>query len=149
MEITTRQADVYDAVDILRLLVAMHSESPIALPAIHGAKALSAINQAIAEGHVEVALQDGYIVGAIGGLAFSEWYSIENRMGDLFYYVAPECRASQAAVLLIKEFTNAADIRGLGVKVGTVTGEDLEKKDKFFNRLGFRRAGSHYILEVW
>lgn len=147
MEITTRRADTFDAVTILQLLIAMHSEATIKLSPIHESKSLARINEAISEGYVEVALQDGYIVGAIGGITYTDWWSIEPRAGDLFFYVAPECRASRAAVMLMKKFIEVSKITDLDIKVGTATGEDLERKDKFFKRLGFTRGGSHYIME--
>ena len=147
MEIKTRRADTFDAVAILQLLMAMHEESKLPLSSIHTAKALNAINQAISEGYVEVALQDDFIVGAIGGLLFTDWWSVEKRFGDLFFYIAPECRNSRAASMLMRDLIEWGRTRGHVLKLGTVTGEDLERKDKFFRRSGFTRVGCSYILE--
>ena len=147
MKITTRQATTFDAVTILQLLIAMHGEATTKYSAVHEAKSLSAINQAISEGYVEVALQGEYIIGCIGGLVFTDWWSVEQRFGDLFFYVAPECRKSRAAHLLIARFKEVAKEAGYPLKVGTADGKDLESKDKFFIRQGFTRGGSHYIME--
>lgn len=148
MEITTRQADAFDAVGILQLLMAMHDESPMTLSPVHPGKALNAINHAIDKGYVEVALQDHYIVGAIGGVSFQDWWSFEERFADLFFYVAPECRKSKAAAMLLRKFIDWATVaNGYRLKVGTVTGEDLDRKDKFFARFGFVRSGCSYIIE--
>ena len=148
MEIKTRQADTFDAVAILQLLMAMHDESRLPLSPVDPGKALNAINHAISKGYVEVALQDGYIVGAIGGMTFQDWGSAEERFADLFFYIAPECRKSNAAKMLLRKFIDyVVHKHGFKLKVGTVTGEDLERKDKFFGRMGFVRAGCAYILE--
>jgi hypothetical protein len=147
MEITTRQATAFDAVDILKLLIAMHSEAKVDYSPVHEAKSLAAINHAISDGYVEVALQDGYVVGTIGGMTFTDWWSTEQRLGDLFFYVAQECRKSRAAILLIEKFKEAAIRADMPLKVGTADGGDLERKDKFFLKRGFTRGGSHYIME--
>ena len=147
MEITTRRATTFDAVTILQLLVAMHDEAEAPLSSIHAPKALAAINEAIANGYVEVALQGDYIVGAIGSLVYCDWWSLDERVADLFFYVAPECRASKAAVLLLKKVIEVTGEAEATLKVGTATGEALDRKDEFFTRHGFVKGGSHYILE--
>lgn len=147
MQITTRQATTFDAVIILQLLIAMHDEAPVNFAPVHEAKSLAAINQAISEGYVEVALQGEYVVGVIGGLVFTDWWSIEKRFGDLFFYVAPECRKSRAAILLMRRFIEVAKDAEMVLKVGSATGENIDGKDRFFTRLGFTRCGSHYIME--
>lgn len=147
MNIETRQATSYDAVDILKLLGAMHEESPLRLSTIHPGKALSRINGAINDGYVEVATNDGYIVGAIGGVESQDWWSVARVLGDLFFYVAPECRKSNAAKLLMTAFVDAAKRAKVDeLKVGTAVGEDLERKEAWFLRMGFIKGGSHFVL---
>ena len=47
--------------------------------------------------------------------------------------------------MLVKNFVNFAKSVKMSVRLGHVFSGDIERKDKFFERLGFKKAGSVYV----
>ena len=96
---------------------------------------------------VLVAVEDGRIVGTIGGRQGLDWWSDEKYFGDLWFYVLKEARSSRTAISLVKRFVK--EIKNLSpdikIRLGHVFSGDCDRKDKFFERLGFKKAGSVFM----
>ena len=59
--------------------------------------------------------------------------------------VNPEKRNSLAAIKLVKNFIYSGNSAKLKIKLGHVFSGDIERKDKFFERLGLTKAGSLFV----
>ena len=72
------------------------------------------------------------------------WFSRDRGLFDLMFYVRPDARGSRLAVEMLDYGKRAADAHGLQLRIGTSLG-DPEKRDRFFARHGFGRAGGSYV----
>ena len=139
-----RLATVEDLSELYMMLQVMHSETIDGTSPIDSEKLTSAINNALHRGVVVVAEIDNKIVGSIGGMKTSDWWSSEIYLADLFFFVYNENRQSKIAVKLIKSFMEIGKKANMKMKLGHVYSGDGDRKDKFYERLGFVKAGSLY-----
>ena len=139
-----RLATVEDLSELYMMLQVMHSETIDGTSPIDSEKLTSAINNALHRGVVVVAEIDNKIVGSIGGVETSDWWSSEKYLADLFFFVYKEHRKSTIAVKLIKSFMEIGNEANMKMKLGHVYSGDGDRKDKFYERLGFVKAGSLY-----
>jgi len=139
-----RLATVEDISELYMMLQVMHSETIDGTSPIDSEKLTSAINNALHRGVVVVAEIDNKIVGSIGGMETSDWWSSEKNLADLFFFVYKEHRKSTIAVKLIKSFMEIGKKTNMKMKLGHVYSGDGDRKDKFYERLGFVKAGSLY-----
>jgi len=139
-----RLATVEDISELYMMLQVMHSETIDGTSPIDSEKLTSAINNALHRGVVVVAEIDNKIVGSIGGIETSDWWSSEKYLADLFFFVYKENRKSTIAVKLIKSFMEIGKKANMKMKLGHVYSGDGDRKDKFYERLGFVKAGSLY-----
>jgi len=139
-----RLATVEDLSELYMMLQVMHSETIDGTSPIDSEKLTSAINNALHRGVVVVAEIDNKIVGSIGGMETSDWWSSEKYLADLFFFVYKEHRKSTIAVKLIKSFMEIGKKTNMKMKLGHVYSGDGDRKDKFYERLGFVKAGSLY-----
>ena len=139
-----RLATVEDISELYMMLQVMHSETIDGTSPIDSEKLTSAINNALHRGVVVVAEIDNKIVGSIGGMLNSDWWSSEEYLGDFWFYVEPKSRNSKIAIKLVKGFIKIGNEANVIVKLGHVYSGDMERKDSFFKRLGLVKAGSLY-----
>ena len=139
-----RLATVEDLSELYMMLQVMHSETIDGTSPIDSEKLTSAINNALHRGVVVVAEIDNKIVGSIGGVETSDWWSSEKYLADLFFFVYKEHRQSTIAVKLIKSFMEIGKKANMKMKLGHVYSGDGDRKDKFYERLGYVKAGSLY-----
>ena len=139
-----RLATVEDISELYMMLQVMHSETIDGTSPIDSEKLTSAINNALHRGVVVVAEIDNKTVGSIGGMETSDWWSSEKYLADLFFFVYKEHRKSTIAVKLIKSFMEIGKKANMKMKLGHVYSGDGDRKDKFYERLGFVKAGSLY-----
>jgi GNAT superfamily N-acetyltransferase len=135
-----------DVTDLLRLLMDMHGASKLALPPVDMGKVLKGIWECDSTGVIFVAEQDGSIVGAIGLVLAEPWFSSETLLYDKFFYVKREHRASNAGDDLLSAAKKYASILGKPLNINHWFGEDIDRKDVYFRRKGFQRAGGIYVL---
>ena len=142
-----RQATIFDCSYICAMLYRMHEESEFDLDKINAKKLSETVLGIINNGVVFVAIdEDERIIGSVGGSFFFEWWSDEKILGDLWFYVYKSNRSSTAAIDLIRRFIKAGN--GVKMKLGHIYSGDLERKDKFYERLGLKKAGSTYVMET-
>ena len=127
------------------MLIEMHNDAEIKLTSVNTEKLVNKINEALHQGVILIAQKDDKVVGSIGGVIVSDWWSDEKHLSDLWFYVSPSCRKSKAALLLSKGFIKIAKEAKLPVRLGHVFSGDVDRKDKFFERLGMNKAGSLYV----
>ncbi|MDB4345101.1 GNAT family N-acetyltransferase [bacterium] len=140
-----RRANLFDVSAITAMLIEMHNDAEIKLTSVNTEKLVNKINEALHQGVILIAQKDDKVVGSIGGMIVSDWWSDEKHLSDLWFYVSPSCRKSKAALLLSKGFIKIAKEAKLPVRLGHVFSGDVDRKDKFFERLGMNKAGSLYV----
>ncbi len=141
-----RRAGVLDISAIIALLIEMHNGTDVPASKIHSEKMVNKITETIHRGIGFVSLNDNNVIeGSIGGLVASDWWSDEKYLGDLWFYVTPEARKSNAAFELVRNFKRVGKEAKVPVRLGHVFSKDLERKDRFFERLGLQKAGSVFL----
>ena len=140
-----RRANLFDVSAITAMLVEMHNNAEIKLTKLNTEKLVNKINEALHKGIIFVVHDKNNIVGSMGGVIVSDWWSDETHLSDLWFYVSPTSRKSNAAMLLVKNFIKLSKEAKLTVRLGHVFSGDVERKDKFFERLGLIKAGSVYV----
>tara|TARA_R100000655_G_scaffold103942_1_gene150711 strand:+ start:207 stop:644 length:438 start_codon:yes stop_codon:yes gene_type:complete len=140
-----RKAEQTDVSELYNMLTDMHSQTVMPVSPMKKDKVMNMIILAITRGVVYVATEKNKILGSIGGMSTSDWWSTDEYLGDLWFYVFPEHRKSNIAIKLVKTFINYGKEVKLKIKLGSVYSGDLRRKDNFFNRLGFVKAGSLYL----
>jgi hypothetical protein len=141
-----RRANILDISPLLAMLYTMHNETEIKVPEINPAKLSVKVNDAINRGAVVVAMNDqNKLLGSIGGIVSSDWWSEETFLADMWFYVYPMHRSSSAAIKLVKEFLKIGQEAKLPVRLGHIFSGDLDRKDKLFERLGLIKAGCVFV----
>jgi GNAT superfamily N-acetyltransferase len=141
-----RRATIFDISALAMMLVDMHNQTELNTPKISSEKLINKISEAVHRGVVFVATTDeNGIIGSIGGHVGSDWWSEEKFLADNWFYVHPENRKSRAGYLLIKEFMNVAKEAKIPLRLGHIFSGDLERKDKFYTKLGLIKAGIVYV----
>jgi len=140
-----RKATYLDIPPLLMLLSDMHQESPLDLGEIDWTKTVQHVITSIEQGACFVAEDDNEVIGSVGGYFGCEWFSNRNTLGDLWFYVRPERRSTSAGHDLITAFKQLSNETNVPVKMGHVFGDDLDRKDKFYKRHGFKRIGASYV----
>ena len=137
-----RRADANDIKEVYELLIAMHDGTETYTSPMSEGKVLHMIKHMIDKGIVLVAEKEGKIIGSQAGNLSSDWWSEEKFLSDVWFFVHPNNRKSRAAIKLVKCFIKIGKELKVKVKLGHVYSGDMDRKDNFFNRLGFVKAGS-------
>ena len=138
-----RLATVEDLSELYMMLHVMHSEANDVSP-INSEKLTNAISTALHKGVVLVFEKNRKIVGSIGGMESTDWWSTKKYLSDMWFFVYKEHRKSKAALTLVKSFLQVGKEAKVKVKLGHVYSGDLDRKDNFFERLGLKKTGSLY-----
>ena len=139
-----RRAVPEDVSEIHKMLIDMYNRIEVPASPLSERKVLDVIKSAMEKGIVIVAEVEGKIIGSLGGMTNSDWWSEQKHLSDIWFYVSPDKRNSRAAVKLVKCFIKIGKEIKMKVKLGHYYSGDIERKDKFFDRLGFVRTGSLY-----
>ena len=140
-----RKATVFDISSILLMLDNMHKETEITVPPIDSYKITNKVNQVLHEGIILLATEENKLQGSIGGVIATDWWSSEKYLADIWFYVYPDARNSNVAKNLISDFIQIGKNTKMKVRLGHIFSGDLERKDKFYERLGMVKAGSTYV----
>lgn len=83
----------------------------------------------------------GYAMCLLEGYAFTRGVFVVLES----IYVRPENRRTRAAAALVREFDRWGGIVGAREKIaGVANGQDMNRKAKFFERLGFQPVGGYF-----
>jgi GNAT superfamily N-acetyltransferase len=140
-----RLATVEDLSDLYMMLLVMHSGTIAGTSPVNSEKLTATISNALHRGIVLVAEVDGKIVGSIGGMETSDWWSDKLYLADLWFFVYKEHRKSRAAIKLVRSFLEIGRDAKVAVKLGHVYSGDIDRKDNFYERLGMSKVGSLYM----
>jgi len=139
-----RVANLLDTSALILMIMKMHSESKNDIPTLNVAKVSDAVTGAIKNGLVYVALEEENLIGSIGGVISNDWFSEQKILGDLWFYVDNKHRSSNTAVKLIKQFISAGKKAKIKIRLGHIYFGDMERKDTFYKKLGFKLIGQIY-----
>ena len=140
-----RRANVLDISALIFMLNEMHKQTEVEVPKINTHKLIERVNELLHQGVVLVALEGNKIVGSIGGKVTTDWWADEKYLSDLWFYVYPEHRKSTYAKNLCIDFIKIAKDAKLKTRLGHIFSGDLDRKDKFFSKLGMKKVGSTYM----
>ena len=139
-----RSANLLDTSALILMIMKMHTESKVDIPPLNVSKVSDAVTNAIKNGLVYVALEEENLIGSIGGIVSTDWFSEEKILGDLWFYVDDKHRSSNTAVRLIKQFISAGKKAKIKIRLGHIYFGDIKRKYDFYNRLGFNLIGQIY-----
>ena len=93
-----------------------------------------------------IAKEDRKIVGMLVLCYDSLWFSDSRYLVNLLYYVNDNHRKSSLAIRLLERGKKRAAELGLPLHMSVTYGTDVERKEKFFLRNGFKKIGGNYLL---
>ena len=140
-----RKATVLDISSIIYMLDTMHKETEINVSTINSFKLVNKVNEILHTGIVLVAIENNKLLGSIGGTISTDWWSEEKHLSDLWFYVYKEARKSNIAKNLIVDFLKIGKEAKMKIRLGHIFSGDVDRKDKFYERLGLVKAGSTYV----
>ena len=140
-----RKASVLDISSIIYMLNTMHKETEINVSTINSFKLVNKVNEILHTGIVLVAIENNKLLGSIGGTISTDWWSEEKHLSDLWFYVYKEARKSNIAKNLIVDFIKIGKEAKMKIRLGHIFSGDVDRKDKFYERLGLVKAGSTYV----
>jgi L-amino acid N-acyltransferase YncA len=140
-----RRATVIDISALAIMLDQMYKETEIEVPKINTSKLINKINDLVHNGLVFVSVEDNKIQGSIAGQICQDWWSEDKYIADTWFYVFKEQRKSDVAKKLLQTYIKTAKDVKLKIRLGHIFSGDLDRKDKFFERLGFVKAGSIFV----
>ena len=140
-----RRAVANDISALYAMLREMHSNTELEVSPIDDYKLLNKINEVVHKGLVLVSYEGNEINGSIAGIRISDWWSSEPILSDIWFYVSPLHRKSRSALMLIKAFIKIAKDAKVKIRLGHIYSGDIERKDKFYEKLGLVKAGSTYV----
>jgi len=140
-----RKANALDISAITYMLSVMHKETELYVPTINSYKLVDKVNNIIHNGMVLVATEGNQLQGSIGGTISTDWWSDEQYLSDLWFYVYKDHRKSNIAKNLIADFIKIGKEAKMKIRLGHIFSGDLDRKDKFYERLGLVKAGSTYV----
>ena len=140
-----RKANALDISAITYMLSVMHKETELYVPTINSYKLVDKVNNIIHNGMVLVATEGNQLQGSIGGTISTDWWSDEQYLSDLWFYVYKDHRKSNIAKNLITDFIKVGKEAKMKIRLGHIFSGDLDRKDKFYERLGLVKAGSTYV----
>ena len=140
-----RKANLLDISAIIYLLFKMHEETTIKPPKINSVKLIEKINYLFHKGIVLVAEVDNKIVGSIAGQVTEDCWYDEKYIADAWFYVYKTNRKSLVAKKLIIQFMKVAKEAKLKLRLGHIFSGDMDRKDKFFTRMGLQKVGSTFM----
>lgn len=96
-----------------------------------------------------VAVDEGKIIGMMGGLAVEHFFGHDKIASDYVLYVRPEHRRGTAAVRLVRAFEKWAVEQGVvSIHPGVTTGVANERVRDLYARLGYEPNGYTLIKRV-
>ena len=141
-----KKAGIADAFMLLLLLKEMHEGAVLKIPDINTQVLANKLDELIKRGIVFVAYnKENELMGSIGGQFVTDWWGKEQYLSDYWFFVPKRFRKSKAAIMLVKSFINRAKSSNVPVRLGHIFSGDIARKDKFYERLGFTKAGSIYV----
>jgi GNAT superfamily N-acetyltransferase len=127
------------------LIGKFHASYASVLPPVEFSKVVLYIGKHLNDGVVFTARNDkGELIGVIAGMVSSPWFSAKKHVSEGVFFVSPEARGTGVAADLLRHLKVWAADKNMALMCGVTTGDDLERKDQFFDRNGLVRIGGIY-----
>lgn len=141
-----QSADLSNLREIVDFLITkFHAAYADVFPPADFPKVVLYVGSHLNSGVVFVVRNDrGEVGGVIAGMESSPWFSTKRHVSEGVFFVEPEMRKTRAAIILLKALKRYADDRGMALIAGVTSGDDLERKDRFFESQGLERIGGIY-----
>ena len=154
-EFTIRRAEPAHASGLMALLRKFHDEvAAVDLPPVDDGVLLTKITQQLVAGRVYICISDKRLVGSLALAVDQFWWSGTPYIGDVWFYVLPKYRSYAVFRAFVAEAEAfQAEIIGdqphlVPIMFGTMTGEDVDRKAKLYQRVGFKPAGGLFVKGI-
>lgn len=144
-----RPATKDDFIEMIKLAVLMHSESPVYNKLPMNLLKLQTLGMASIDRPDEylllVVIEEEKVIGMLGAVAVEEFFGPAITTCDLFLYVHPDHRGGLKALRLIKKYEKwAQSLDAIRINLGVTTGIFVEETGKLFEAAGFNQSGHQY-----
>lgn len=150
MKINIIKAQIDHTSHVVMCLREMHAGLEEHDTPIDDRAAISHITRVITDGICLLAVtEDNRTAGCLGAELEYNWYSSTNpHLADSFFFVKEEFRTTRAGILLMKNYIAFAKERELPIHTAHQFSQldQMDKKDKFYERLGYKKVGSVFTL---
>lgn len=126
-----------DFIDLLHLLLKFKSEFNDIYPPVSLRKVALEIEDHYQKGFIKNAYKDNKLVGSIGAMKNSWWFSDEQFVSETWFYVLPEHRDYKTARGLLKELI--AYSKDMTIQLPVSTGKNTAS---LYKRMGFKEMGN-------
>lgn len=109
-------------------------------------KLWNSLRACMEHGALIVSENETEITGIMAICLVESYWSDDFSLTNQIYYVPAQYRKSKAGLNLLKASVAYVLERGLEFSLHVESFENLDRKDKFFQRYGFTRCGGNYIL---
>jgi len=116
------------------------------IPLPNSNKAMDTLTAAMTNGLNFIVVDKGEIIGAVVLVYESLWWVEEIFLVDIVFYVAEGKRTYKAASMLTDRAIKKARELGLPLQFSVTYGTDLDRKEKFILRKGFKKIGGNYLM---
>lgn len=135
----------------MEILVRFYSDlrRTLMLPVLRVAILARTIYRILDRGVIFLAVEEeDKIVGLIALDVFPSDFSDCVMMSDKYTYVLPEYRTATHGRDLLKAARDYAIMNKVPMQLSILSGEDIDRKDKLYQRLGLRKVGFTYTVNV-
>lgn len=134
-----------DVPKLMPLLCEMHASGGLNFPPIDGEKVAEAMFGVVKGGLLLLAMnKEDKPVGILALMQQEFWFSKFNYVADMVFYVDAKHRSSSAALKLIKAAREIAGKMGVPLLMSVLNGVDVERKENFYTKMGFKKVGGTY-----
>lgn len=144
-----RRAKKDDFAEVLRLGREMHEDSYHAYDEFVEEDAREWFESCIKKGLGIVAEYEGKLIGMLGAGLARKQFSNALTSWDELIYVTREFRGGRTAERMIKIYIMWAKEHGVkagNINLGINAGGDIERIERFYRKLGFRRSGVNMTM---
>jgi GNAT superfamily N-acetyltransferase len=138
--------DEDEIVKLFPLFIAEGLEIGADISKLNPDKLWNTLNGALIGGKIYVHEEGDKFVGCIVICPIDSYWSDGFVYHSLLYYVLPQYRKSMRAIQLLRAARDFAIKEGVEFNLTVETYTDIERKDKLFNKLGFRKMGGYYTV---
>ena len=145
-KILLRLAKKSDKPEILKLLWKMHEE--VSLGTLNKERAEAKVDEVLSKGCILVTedVSTKKLVGTVGLLASSFWWTDQKALGDVWCFVSPKYRKSRAFAMLLKGIKTIAKGLKLPVLLANFGNVEESRKSKLYGRIGVK-MGTTIIVD--
>jgi GNAT superfamily N-acetyltransferase len=95
------------------------------------------------------AIKDNKLIGFIAGMKHEHFFSTNQKVSDLGFYVLPEYRGCSAAIKLIRKLEGWTKDNGINdLCIGQTTAINIDKTKQFYERLGYQVVGFNTVKHL-